>query len=158
MSAYPPTTGQACGCTRGVERDNCPQCEGTGQRIDFARIRAKSQHRPGPWQIGRTLWMQDDRVYDEYPDNERGASIMVEVTDGPGTDENAIAWVFAEDQRDEYIYARLIAAAPALLAALERTQTELYRLAMKAPDLNPNVDYILDQARAALAQATGGRP
>ena len=36
---YQPKTGQACGCRPGMQRDNCPQCEGTGQRIDFAAIR-----------------------------------------------------------------------------------------------------------------------
>lgn len=33
--------GGACSCRRGIERDNCPACEGTGQRIDFAAHRAK---------------------------------------------------------------------------------------------------------------------
>lgn len=41
MSAYQPKTGQPCGCKRGIERDNCPACEGTGRRIDFAAIRAR---------------------------------------------------------------------------------------------------------------------
>lgn len=41
MSAYQPKTGQPCSCRPGIERDNCPQCEGTGQRIDFAAIRAQ---------------------------------------------------------------------------------------------------------------------
>lgn len=36
--SYSPKTGNSCGCKRGLERDNCPQCEGTGQQIDFARI------------------------------------------------------------------------------------------------------------------------
>ena len=36
-----PTLG-ACSCKRGIERDNCPACEGTGKRIDFAAIRARS--------------------------------------------------------------------------------------------------------------------
>lgn len=36
---YQPKTGQPCGCKRGQERDNCPNCEGTGQRIDFKAIR-----------------------------------------------------------------------------------------------------------------------
>ena len=36
---YQPKTGQSCFCKRGVQRDNCPSCEGTGMRIDFARIR-----------------------------------------------------------------------------------------------------------------------
>ena len=37
---YQPKTGAPCGCKRGQQRDNCPQCEGTGQVIDFAAIRA----------------------------------------------------------------------------------------------------------------------
>jgi hypothetical protein len=36
---YQPKTGQPCTCKKGVQRDNCPACEGTGQRIDFAAIR-----------------------------------------------------------------------------------------------------------------------
>ena len=42
MTAYQPKTGQPCGCKRGLERDNCPACEGTGMRIDFAAIRARN--------------------------------------------------------------------------------------------------------------------
>jgi hypothetical protein len=38
MSAYQPKTGQRCGCKRGIQRDNCPQCEGTGWIIDFRAI------------------------------------------------------------------------------------------------------------------------
>jgi hypothetical protein len=41
--AYQPKTGQPCHCKPGVHRDNCPDCEGTGQRIDFAKIRAKHE-------------------------------------------------------------------------------------------------------------------
>jgi len=37
---YQPKTGQPCHCKQGVQRDNCPACEGTGWRIDFAAIRA----------------------------------------------------------------------------------------------------------------------
>ena len=33
-----PLTGAPCHCRRGIERDNCPNCEGTGKAIDFARI------------------------------------------------------------------------------------------------------------------------
>lgn len=36
-----PTTGAKCSCRPGMERDNCPSCEGTGWRIDFAAIRAR---------------------------------------------------------------------------------------------------------------------
>jgi hypothetical protein len=35
---YQPKTGQKCNCRKGIERDNCPQCEGTGMRIDFRAI------------------------------------------------------------------------------------------------------------------------
>lgn len=38
---YRPTTGQACTCKIGDERDNCPQCEGTGLVIDFRAIRER---------------------------------------------------------------------------------------------------------------------
>ena len=45
---YQPKTGQPCGCRRGQERDNCPACEGTGQRIDFAAIRTALLNATGP--------------------------------------------------------------------------------------------------------------
>jgi hypothetical protein len=38
---YQPKTGQPCHCKKGIHRDNCPDCEGTGWRIDFAAIRAR---------------------------------------------------------------------------------------------------------------------
>jgi hypothetical protein len=37
--SYQPKTGEKCACKRGIERDNCPRCEGTGEVIDFAAIR-----------------------------------------------------------------------------------------------------------------------
>ena len=40
---YQPKTGQPCSCRAGIQRDNCPQCEGTGQRIDFAAIRNRNK-------------------------------------------------------------------------------------------------------------------
>lgn len=36
---YQPKTGAKCGCRRGVERDNCANCEGTGFVVDFHSIR-----------------------------------------------------------------------------------------------------------------------
>lgn len=36
---YQPKTGAPCGCRRGVERDNCPNCEGTGRALNFSAIR-----------------------------------------------------------------------------------------------------------------------
>ncbi len=41
MTSYQPKTGAACHCKRGQQRDNCPDCEGTGMRIDFKAIRAR---------------------------------------------------------------------------------------------------------------------
>lgn len=38
---YQPKTGAPCSCRSGMERDNCPQCEGTGMVIDFAAIRSR---------------------------------------------------------------------------------------------------------------------
>lgn len=40
--AYSPKTGAACGCRRGMERDNCAACEVTGRQIDFKAIRARN--------------------------------------------------------------------------------------------------------------------
>jgi hypothetical protein len=39
---YQPKTGQLCSCKPGIQRDNCPRCEGTGQCVDFAAIRART--------------------------------------------------------------------------------------------------------------------
>lgn len=43
LNMYQPKTGEKCSCTAGIERDNCPKCEGTGMVIDFAAIRARNQ-------------------------------------------------------------------------------------------------------------------
>jgi len=51
---YQPKTGQACGCKRGIERDNCANCEGTGMAIDFRAIRARKQAAPLPIVPGYT--------------------------------------------------------------------------------------------------------
>ena len=39
MKNYQPKTGKKCYCRKGIERDNCPACEGTGLKIDFNAIR-----------------------------------------------------------------------------------------------------------------------
>ncbi len=39
--AYQPKTGAPCTCKPGIQRDNCPACEGTGWKIDFKAIRDK---------------------------------------------------------------------------------------------------------------------
>lgn len=38
---YQPNTGAKCSCKRGIQRDNCPNCEGTGWVIDFRAIRER---------------------------------------------------------------------------------------------------------------------
>lgn len=38
---YQPKTGNKCFCRKGIERDNCPSCEGTGLQIDFKKIRER---------------------------------------------------------------------------------------------------------------------
>lgn len=39
VHAYQPKTGAKCSCKRGIQRDNCSTCEGTGYVIDFKMIR-----------------------------------------------------------------------------------------------------------------------
>lgn len=39
---YQPKTGVRCSCKRGIERDNCPNCEATGWVIDFKKIRDRN--------------------------------------------------------------------------------------------------------------------
>lgn len=43
---YQPKLGLHCFCKRGIERDNCPRCEGTGMQIDFAAIRNRNKPTP----------------------------------------------------------------------------------------------------------------
>ena len=43
VNEYQPKTGAKCGCKRGIQRDNCPACEGTGFVIDFRAIRQRRQ-------------------------------------------------------------------------------------------------------------------
>jgi hypothetical protein len=40
---YQPKTGAKCSCKKGIQRDNCSNCEGTGMVIDFRRIREEVQ-------------------------------------------------------------------------------------------------------------------
>ena len=39
---YQPKTGVKCSCKKGIERDNCARCEGTGMQIDFKKIREQN--------------------------------------------------------------------------------------------------------------------
>jgi hypothetical protein len=49
-----PVTGEPCGCRRGLERDNCPNCEGTGRAIDWRAYHAAKRARHGS-EFGRLL-------------------------------------------------------------------------------------------------------
>lgn len=56
---YQPKTGERCSCKPGVQRDNCPSCEGTGWKIDFNKIRQQNKD-AGPkkearWSVYRLL-------------------------------------------------------------------------------------------------------
>jgi hypothetical protein len=46
---YQPKTGQKCYCKPGEERDNCPNCEGTGEVIDFKSIRDRNKSKTESW-------------------------------------------------------------------------------------------------------------
>ena len=64
MTSYQPKTGVRCSCKRGVERDNCPTCEGTGMVIDFAAIRAESNVR----------WLKQDDGERDYTCSKYGCN------------------------------------------------------------------------------------
>lgn len=46
--SYQPKTGARCTCKRGIQRDNCSACEGTGWAIDFEAIRRRALETPAP--------------------------------------------------------------------------------------------------------------
>ncbi len=50
-----PTLGP-CHCRRGMERDNCPQCEGTGQRINFPLLRLRANVARASKEQGAAKW------------------------------------------------------------------------------------------------------
>jgi len=54
---YQPKTGEKCFCKPGIQRDNCPQCEGTGWRIDFKTIR---ENRGESLQLSQAPYIDSD--------------------------------------------------------------------------------------------------
>lgn len=58
-----PTTGARCTCRPGVQRDNCPTCEGTGWVIDFAAIRNRPLKRPADELPERDFYEGDSPDY-----------------------------------------------------------------------------------------------
>lgn len=69
-SPYQPKTRQRCSCRRGIERDNCAACEGTGWHIDFAAIRARAE-RPRGCSKGCTGRMCRDALNCDAPKEQR---------------------------------------------------------------------------------------
>ena len=79
-----PTLGP-CSCRRGRERDNCPQCEGTGNRIDF---RAWHRNKPKP---APTITITDNPGTDpEFPRAKFPAALLVQDAGNP----LALRWAF----------------------------------------------------------------
>lgn len=95
-------------------------------------------HTPAPWTIGGTRWLQDGKLYEEYPNNERGADYYVSVE----TDDEYVAIVGGTDPDAN---ARLIKAAPKMLAFIKQFLT--------------SVDYDRDEheARALVAEIEEAR-
>jgi len=60
---YQPKTGRPCTCKPGIQRDNCPACEGTGMEIDFRAIREMT--------IDRHSHIEQDRTSFHHEVNER---------------------------------------------------------------------------------------
>jgi hypothetical protein len=107
-----PKTGEKCNCKRGTERDNCPDCEGTGMKIDFRKIRedayTKTKHTPGPWKLGpgRTINTEGGEFYLSYGADPHGNP----------------KWKASFSELDAN--ARLIALAPEMADALRRIFVE----------------------------------
>ncbi len=91
-----------------------------------------AKHTAGPWH------------FDRRPDS------SVEIQDT-----NAIPVAVMTRRFQRNANARLIAAAPDLLEALEEVTALAYRLAMASPTLNPEVDRIIPNAQSAIARAKG---
>lgn len=95
-----------------------------------------SAHTPGPW------------VASPDPNGSPTDWVIGTTNESRPIDEVAVC-----NARD----ARLIAAAPELLAALvEMTDDYTDRFDMDSPSTNPGIKYVVKQARAAIAKAEGG--
>jgi hypothetical protein len=88
---YQPKTGERCSCKPGVQRDNCPDCEGTGWRIDFRAIRARTKT-TATWGVWcevwggvtgrRTAWLRHNDTIAEYATREEAEAEARRCMDG----------------------------------------------------------------------------
>lgn len=100
---------------------------------------AETTHTPGPWTVIRSK-MATDGAFD-YAIGTDGSPVIAEAF---GRDAKG-GWPNAEAN------ARLIAAAPEMLAALQEAEGELYQV----PPADAEQERVLAVVRAAIAKATG---
>jgi hypothetical protein len=95
--AYQPKTGARCGCKRGVMRDNCPNCEGTGWVVDFAAIRARKSTPPAWEQFTKRTnepklsWLEGQLTAHGIPHRRNGESFHAPILEVP-PDHLPAAW------------------------------------------------------------------
>ena len=92
-----------------------------------------AQHTPGPWTVATRIAHDDSRLFAELNAARSDASVIIE----------------AADPDEEQANARLIAAAPELLRALEFAKSEMH---FHPATRNSEA---LEFVRAAIAKATG---
>ena len=139
--SYQPKTGAACSCRPGLQRDNCPSCEGTGQRIDFAAIRSRAmtaKHTPGPWEAVCTEGRELDATQLVKDSRHQIVALCDEDIQKPRTEREANA--------------RLIAAAPEMAEAL-RAIYDYDELHEEAGNQETRLGELARSAEAALQKA-----
>lgn len=75
--AYSPKTGARCSCRPGVQRDNCPRCEGTGWVIDFKKIHERREQNPARWAHGTMSYRQPPGSVVPMTNNPRGGQFYM---------------------------------------------------------------------------------
>ena len=110
-------------------------------------MKTNTQHTPGPW-----LRLHEDKLQSQTK------AIVTENASMGGVGE-VIAWSNNYCGRASEANARLIAAAPDLLSALQNIATIAGVCAITFPNSPGNGDFqnIVRDARAAIAKATGGQ-
>lgn len=77
MAAYSPKTGARCTCRPGMQRDNCPRCEGTGWVIDFKKIHEKRKANPAQWAHGTMDYRHPPGSVQTMTNNPRGGQFYL---------------------------------------------------------------------------------